>query len=237
MDLSGINQRPDDVFALSELLLTQSQAEPFPHEIEVLGLPFTVHANVFSPRHLPGAETFAPMLPFTAGMDFLEIGPGVGVIPVIAARTGARVVAIDVNPDAVANTRANARKHGLARAVDVREGDLFAALRPGERFDLVFWNFPFGYVEPGLERTPLQKSTLDPGYADVRRYVTEGRRWLKPGGRLTLGFSEMIGRRELVDRIAAEAGLAARTTASSPPNEQHPYDLVLIDLEERRAGE
>jgi len=231
MDLAGINQRPDDIFALSEFLLQQSQAEEFPHEIEVLGRPFTVLANVFSPKHLPGAETFAPMLGVRAGSDFLEIGPGVGVISVVAALAGARVVAIDVNPDAVVNTQVNAEKHGLPDAIDVREGDLFAALRPDERFDLIFWNFPFGWVEPGLERTPLQRSTLDPGYGDCRRYVEEGRRWLKPGGRLTLGFSEMIGRREVVDRIAADAGLVARTTATQPADEQHPYDIVLIDLE------
>jgi len=230
MDLAGINQRPDDVFAFSEMLLNASQQERFPYEIEVLGRRFEVHADVFSPKHLPGAETFAPMLPFGAGMHFLEIGPGVGVIPVMAAAAGAHVVAIDVNPGAVANSRVNAENHGYQDVIDVREGDLFGALRPDERFGLIFWNFPFAYVEPGTPRTPLQKSTLDPGYADVRRYITEGRNWLRPGGRLTLGLSEMIGRREMLDRFAAESGAALRVVAVSPASEQRPFDLELLEV-------
>lgn len=230
-ELDGINQRPDDIYALSEELLNASQETEFPYETEVLGVPIVVLANVFSPRYMLGAEPFTRMLDLRPGIDFLEIGPGTGAIAVHAALAGARrVVAIDINPAAVANTQANIERHGLADRMEVREGDIFAPLRPGETFDLVFWNVPFAYVEPGLEPTPLQRSTLDPGYEATRRYIHQGRRHLKPGGRLLLGFSTLIGRLELVERIAAEAGLEARVIAREEGPEEFPMPTELIEL-------
>lgn len=229
VDFDGINQSSEAVYALSEELLNGSQQDTFPYETQVLGVPITVLANVFSPRYLPGAEPFTRMLNFTPGIEFLEIGPGTGAIALQAALAGARrVVAIDINPAAVANTQANIDRHGVGDRMEVREGDIFGPLRPDERFDLIFWNVPFGYVEPGMELTPLQRSTLDPGYEATRRYIRQGRRFLKPGGRLTLGFSTVIGRLQLVEQIAAEAGLDARIVAreEGPPEFPMPTELI-----------
>lgn len=229
-DFDGINQRPADVYALSEQLLNGSQNDTFPYETEVLGTPIVVLANVFSPRYLPGAEPFTRLLRFSPGIDFLEVGPGTGAIALQAALAGARrVLAIDINPAAVANTQANIDKHGLSDRMEVREGDIFEPLRPGETFDLIFWNVPSAYVEPdSYELTPLRRSTLDPGYEATRRYIHQGRRHLAPEGRLVLGFSSMIGRFELVQRIAAEAGLEARITAVEygPPEFPAPFELI-----------
>ncbi|HYG64391.1 MAG TPA: hypothetical protein VEL74_17570, partial [Thermoanaerobaculia bacterium] len=92
MDLTGINRRPEDLFALSDMLLQGSQQETFPYDVEILGKPFAVFANVFSPKHLPGAETFFPMLPSTEGIRLLEVGTGIGAVAVLAALAGARRV-------------------------------------------------------------------------------------------------------------------------------------------------
>lgn len=232
MDLNGINQRPDDVYALSEFLLTTSQNDTFPYETEVLDVPIVVLADVFSPKYMLGAEPFTRMLSFRPGIEFLEIGPGTGAIAVQAALAGARrVLAIDINPAAVANTQANIDKHGLGDRMEVREGDIFAPLRPGETFDLIFWNVPFAYVEPdSVELTPLRRSTLDPGYEATRRFIHQGGRHLKPGGRLVLGFSTVIGRLELVEQIAAEIGLEARITAREEGTEDFPMPTQLIEF-------
>ena len=228
LDYIGINQRPDDVFALAEMLLTGSQKDTFPYDTEVLGVPMVVLADVFSPKYLMGAEPFTRMLDVPPGIDFLEIGPGTGAIAVHAALAGARrVLAIDINPAAVANTQANIEKHGVADRMEVREGDIFSALRPGETFDVIFWNVPFAYIEPGYEPTPLQRSCLDPGYEATRRYIHEGPRHLSPGGRLLLGFSSAIGRLEMVERIAEEAGMEARIVATEPPPPDFPMPMPL----------
>lgn len=237
MDFTGISQRPHDIYALSESLLNGSQQDTIPYETEVLGTPIVVLADVFSPKYCLGAEPFTRMLDFKPGIDFLEIGPGTGAIAVQAALAGARrVLAIDINPAAVANTQANIDKHGLGDRMEVREGDIFEPLRPGETFDLIFWNVPFGYVDPGTyDPTPLQRSTLDPGYEATRRYIHQGGRHLKPGGRLVLGFSTVIGRLELVEQIAAEIGLKARITAREEGPEEFPMPTELIEFSPREG--
>jgi ribosomal protein L11 methyltransferase len=51
----------------------------------------------------------------------LDVGCGSGVLSIAACALGAaRVVAIDVDPDAVAATRANARRNGVGERVDTR---------------------------------------------------------------------------------------------------------------------
>lgn len=231
MDLTGINRRPQDLFDMSEMLLQGSQRETFPYDVEIQGRPFAVFANVFSPKHLPGAGSFFRMLPPTAGLSLLEVGTGVGAVAVLAALAGAtRVVATDISADAVANARFNAERHGVADRVDVRLGDVYDPLGPEERFDLIFWNMPFGFVEPDRRLTPLQRSNLDPGYAAVRRYITEGPRHLTAGGLLTLGFSLFLGRLDLIEEIAAAAGLTVRIAQSEEPVPERPYDLQLFQF-------
>lgn len=60
-----------------------------------------------------------------AGRRVVDVGCGTGVLAIAAARSGAEVVAIDIDPRAVAVARANAVRNGVA--IDVREGDVAAA--------------------------------------------------------------------------------------------------------------
>lgn len=55
----------------------------------------------------------------------LDVGTGSGILAIAAARLGARrVVAVDVNPDAIAVARANAMKNGVADVIEFREGTI-----------------------------------------------------------------------------------------------------------------
>lgn len=65
----------------------------------------------------------------------LDVGAGSGVLAIAAARLGARVVAVDTDPAAVAASRRNAEAN--AAAVDVRHGSVEVAQGP---FDLVIAN-------------------------------------------------------------------------------------------------
>ncbi|MEK7277115.1 MAG: methyltransferase [Chloroflexota bacterium] len=72
----------------------------------------------------------------------LDMGTGSGVGAVFAARLGARVVAVDVNPEAVRCARLNALLNRLEDRIEVRQGDLFAPVANAQ-FDLVLFNPPF----------------------------------------------------------------------------------------------
>ena len=92
------------------------------------GCTFTVADGVQPPK--AGSLLFCRHLPVRAGDRVLEIGTGIGLAAVLAARAGARVVATDVVDAAVRCARANAVVNGVADRVEVLAG---RRLRAGAR--------------------------------------------------------------------------------------------------------
>jgi ribosomal protein L11 methyltransferase len=73
------------------------------------------------------------------GDRVLDLGTGSGILALAAARLGAReVLALDLDPVAVAAARENVAANGLAGVVRVEEGGVEAA--PGPPYDLVVAN-------------------------------------------------------------------------------------------------
>ncbi len=63
---------------------------------------------IFFPKYFNDTEIFAQNLPVKKNDEMLEIGSGTGVISIFAGIKGAkRVLAIDINPDALKNTEEN----------------------------------------------------------------------------------------------------------------------------------
>ena len=56
-----------------------------------------------------------------------DLGSGDGRIVIAAAKKGARAVGIDIDPERIREARANARKAGVEKRVEFRQGDLFEA--------------------------------------------------------------------------------------------------------------
>ena len=74
-----------------------------------------------------------------AGASVLDLGCGSGILAIAASLLGAgRVLAIDIDPQAVKAAAENAAANSVA--VDVREGSLSADAAPAERFDIVVAN-------------------------------------------------------------------------------------------------
>jgi len=105
----------------------------------------------------PPREDSFLLLPFAEvarGTSVVEVGAGVGVSSLAAARCGARVVATDRNPEALRQLRAAARAERLDIAV-IRT-DLAAGLG---RFDRVLANPPYLPTRPE-ERDPDRWTNL-----------------------------------------------------------------------------
>jgi release factor glutamine methyltransferase len=77
-----------------------------------------------------------------AGGRALDLGTGSGLGAIFAARCGARVVATDVNPEALRCAQLNALAQHVEQRIETRLGDLFEPVR-GERFDLILFNPPY----------------------------------------------------------------------------------------------
>lgn len=175
----------------------------------VAGGPLVVLPSVFDPVHTRvGAWLAEHAVGLAApGQRWLEIGSGSGVVACALARAGAEVTAIDIDPQAVRNTRLNAALAELPlRAL---EGDLFGPVA-GERFDAVVANLPFW---PGSGAgLPLPAAfAAGPDFAILRRFAAELPRFAPrgytvlseafrrfPEARAALGPSANLLRRERV---------------------------------------
>lgn len=215
-------------------ILKDSQKEKKRYLTNVLGKEFIVFPNVFSPKYFNDTEPFAKNLPIKRGEEVLEIGPGTGIISIFAAFKGAKkVLAIDVNPDAVKNTRKNIKKHKLQKKVSIRQGNLYDALKKNEKFDVIFWNTPFGLVKE-KNITNLEKSIYDSGYKSTERFIKESKYHLKKNGRLLIGFSSTLGKLDLIKKFIKEAGFKLRLLFKSKTIEGPPIHPVNIEIFEAR---
>lgn len=111
----------------------------------LLGLELLIAPGVLHPRHFLSSRVMARQVMEVDLRDkaVADIGTGSGILALLAARSGARVTAVDINPVAVECAAENARRNGLADRVTVVSSDLFDQVRPGLRFDLVITNPPF----------------------------------------------------------------------------------------------
>jgi release factor glutamine methyltransferase len=215
-------------------LATASSGE-FPRDVRAFGLDFVVYRDVFSPLLgcLPVHEALGPWV----GRDLLDIGCGAGTLAVLAAKAGARrIVATDINPLAVANASANVVRHAVADRVEIRQGDLFDPIGREEKFDTVFWNAPFHFVDAEAELTMLQRAAFDPGYRAIRSYVREAHRYLKLGGRLFLQFSAAYGRQHLIQEFAHQAGVRLQVRERWPAGAGTMIPIELLELVSHEAA-
>jgi len=90
----------------------------------------------------------------------LDLGTGTGAISLSLLKEGpfGRVVGTDITGEALAVARENAIDVGLSEALELREGDLFDPVEPGERFHVVVSNPP--YIPEG-DRSGLAPEVRD----------------------------------------------------------------------------
>lgn len=199
-----------------ELVKRRAQREPLQHitgSTSFCGFEMAVNRHVLVPR--PETELLAE-----AGWSFLstinnqpqtalDFGTGSGCIAIaLAAKApAAKIVALDVSPEALETAQQNASKNNVADRIEFLQGDGFAALPPGTQFDLIISNPPY------IASTEI--ATLDPEVRDYdprgaldggpdgldfyRRFALEARQWLNPAGKIMLEFGD--GQGEAIRKI------------------------------------
>lgn len=195
------------------------------NEIEVLGEKLLAKQGVFSPEFCVGSEFYTRTLleKIEPGTRLLEIGPGTGITTVLTAKKGAEVTAVDINPLAVENTLENARRLGVQDKIRVFEGDLYNPIPSGEKFNIIYWNVPFGFADPDAELSTIEKAVFDPGYKALQRFISEAKEHLAEGGKIYIGFSSTLGDPAGIQKFAAENGFEVGLAKS-------------YDYEESRGG-
>lgn len=195
------------------------------------GLVLAVTHEVLVPR--PDTETLVDWAlqclasSGTARPEVLDLGTGSGAIALAIADRwpSARVTATDLSPAALAVTRGNATRLGLA--IETAEGSWWQAV-PGHRFELVVSNPPYIASDdphlPALRHEPLLALTSGRDGLDAIREIVagapqalEGGAWLLVEHGLdqadavrallaTAGFSDIQTRQDLGQRPRCSGG-------------------------------
>ena len=177
---------------------------------EFYGLKFKVSPAVLIPR--PETELLVELalerIAENQPASILELGTGSGCIAVTLGklRPLARIVAVDLSPQALAIAEANAAQHGVSR-IEFREGNWFESVA-GERFDLVVSNPPYiGENDPhmaagDLRFEPRTALAAGPdGLEMLRNIIANAPRHLCAAGALLLehGYDQAAAVRSLLE--------------------------------------
>lgn len=166
------------------------------------GHTFEVFRDVFPPTHFQSTGIFTKAIEYPVGGSFMEMGCGSGVTSVYAALTGCSfVVASDISEQATLNTLRNVEINNVADIVSVRQGDLFEVVNLEEKFDMIYWNSNFIYVDEGFHG--VGKEFADAGYRTHRKFFEEVGLYVKNEGKIILGFSD-AGSVDRLTKLAKE---------------------------------
>ncbi len=181
-----------------------------PHRVQVLGKTYVISKKVFNPKFYFTSEFMAKHIDVTPKDEVLDIGTGSGIQAITAGQVAHKVVAIDINPDAVRCAKENVKRNGIENVVSVLQGDLFSPLTPTSMFDVILFTPP--YME-GMPKTAFDHAIYDPKKSLAKRFFKEAKKYLKPNGYVQMIYSS-IAESEHVLKIAREMGWKYKVVAT-----------------------
>ena len=187
-----------------EMLARRAAREPVAYILgqqEFMGLPFFVTPDVLIPNQDTEFVTEEAMRHVHDGMRILDLCTGSGCIllSLLHYANGCTGLGTDLSEAALKVAARNAEQLGIPGASFAR-GDLYDAVDPGEKFDLIISNPPYipsetiETLEPEV-RSAEPHMALDGGEDGLlfyRRILAGAPQYLKPGGQLffEIGYDE-----------------------------------------------
>jgi release factor glutamine methyltransferase len=174
---------------------------------------FSTCENVYEPAE--DSFLFAENLNIHEGDAVLDMGTGIGILGILAAKEARAVVSVDVNPYAIRCAKGNAALNNVRSKMGFVQGDLFTPLNEKAKFDIILFNAP--YLPTGETEGDSWLECAWNGGAKGRqiidRFISEATNHLKQKGRVLLMQSTLCGVDETVYKFAAR-GMHARIVAS-----------------------
>ncbi len=230
-----VKTTPDKNFGAQEKLIEKIRSRRKKYTTIVNGKMYVVYPDVFSPHYVLDSAFYAKHLPNQKGKTLLEVGSGVGLLAITAAFQGAKAVtAVDINPHAVKNTLENAKRHKVDAVVTAYRSDIFKNIPRGQKFDSIIWNVPWGDFGGNKRLNLIQVAFYDPGYRLLGRFISQAPKYLKPKGKLFIGFSTSIGSREVLEKFLEKAGFSWRIAVRGRFSTGHPAGAINIETFEAK---
>ena len=200
-----------------DLLRRRCSREPLAYILgkwDFMGLEFGVSSDVLIPEQDTENLVEEVMREVCDGDRILDLCTGSGCIllSLLNYSNGSTGVGTDLSEGAIAVAKENALKLGLSERCDWKAGDLFEAVDPGEKFDIIVSNPPYIRSETIGELAPevriheprMALDGGDDGLYFYKRIILEAADYLRTGGMLFLeiGYDQA----EQVGALMKEAG-------------------------------
>jgi len=180
------------------------------------GLELLTPEGVFIPR--PETEVLVEVVLALHASRFtfhriLDLCTGSGNIAVSLAKniSNARITATDISANAIKTAKDNAAGNEVSEKIEFVEGDLFKALAPEHKFDIIVCNPPYIKREDlaglphDVQQEPVQALDGGEGGLDFyRRIFKQAPEFLNPGGFVAVEIGD--GQSEAVKHLAQSNG-------------------------------
>lgn len=179
-----------------------------PRKVQVLNRKFKCSSNVFNPKFFYTSRFFAEILnsQLKESDEVLDVGTGSGILAIVAADKARKVVALDINAEAVACARVNAQLNKVDAKVEACQSDLFSALKNDERFNVILFNPPYF---KGQIKSVFDRALYDPGKKMIARFFSEAKKHLVDSGYILMLYSSAAEPEKML-AWATEQGWHAR---------------------------
>lgn len=148
--------------------------------VDYLGKKFILLPKVFMPYE--DSQVLVKNWKINKGDEVLDIGTGCGVLAVFAADQGARkVMATDINPAAIKNTKQNIKLHNFSKIIYARRSNIFSGIKSTEKFDVIIANLPFRNKKA---KNNVEASFWDTDFQAHKNLFKNAKKYLKPHGRI-----------------------------------------------------
>jgi len=181
------------------------RTEPF--EYDIADITITVLPKVY-PGGIDSELTYE-VIGDASGKSVLDLCTGTGIVAIKAALSGAdRVVAVDLNPEAVKNARLNADKF-KCNQIEILEGSLFEPVAD-EKFDIIAINPPY------TRKKPANKTEIcfwDENNITTRQFFKQYKKYLNPGGKAYIAWANFSSI-ELIEELARDNNVSLNLVKS-----------------------
>jgi release factor glutamine methyltransferase len=135
------------------------------------------------------------------GKKVLDMGTGSGVIAIAAAEKGAKVVAADVNTEALEHAQEKAMEKGLDGKIEFVESDLFTNIE--SEFDLILFNPPYLPGEKGLGDEEIWRGG-EKGVEVTSQFLESASNYVSEAGQILVILSSHADLEELMNKYSLE---------------------------------
>ncbi len=171
-----------DIIPLQQAKIKRIQETVTPYPVHILGKEILVYPHVFYPA--TDTELIIKTIHITSQETVLDVCAGTGVIGLFAAAYAKKVIATDINPDAIKNIQANIIQWDITQKMQAAQTDIFPLTQ--ERFDVIIANPPYTN-HPATNI--IEQAFWDQDHQMVRRFLRDAYKHLTTNGRIYLSWA------------------------------------------------